>query len=486
MGKNDFDEDRSTRLVCAKLYEGGLSTCFSILTQIKKRPFVARSPEFGLNLDLIIKHAEKAFTSHLYFQLAAALLILFGWLSYSINATVSMLLIVAAVLATRADYIYHRNIALNNFSRKTFNPGYNLNNLLIDHGILGSEEAKSQNVVVFGDYYPFLGAGNKIKNWNFVVDSTKKSKIIANFTENLPKEINIEEIYKNIICDISNKEFPNISLKYILLADGNELDKSKFLLPKDKSDPVISLDQNFILAEGHKSIYNEYRTYIKIEYLDKIRTTLFSTFLRFSMTGKEIFGECTFHVLPPIDETKYNIDRISQNDIYFMLRFGSVTLLMLILSIFMMSSPQLASMVFLALFVIVLLPLLVILAYYIHEYIYKFTTKERVDRGEPHNYGKIKTFREIIAKRDYKNYFSAQDIVMIQNSIEQTVINSIADLLDTNGIDSSLLRDDVMAFVNQGIMMFGGKLEAENVAVGTGAKIFNQLKEKTQDFALLK
>jgi hypothetical protein len=485
MEKNNFDEDRSTRLVCAKLYEGGLSNSFFILNQIRNRSFIARSPEFGLNIDLIEKHAEKAFASHLKFQLAAALLIIFGWISYSINPTISILLVVATVIVNRAAYLYHRDIALNNFSRGSFHPGYNLNNLLIDHGILGSEEAKAQNVVVFGDYYPFLGAGDKTKNWNFVVDSTKKNKI-ATLAENLSSKIEISEIYNQVYDSISKKNLPNISLRYILFADGNELDKSEFLLSNHKSDPVISLDENLIFVEGHKSIYNEYRTYIKIEYLDKVRTTLFSTFLRFSMTGDELFGECNFHVLPPIDENKYNIDRISKNDIYFMLKFGFVSLSMILLAISMMSEPYLAYVAFIALFALILMPMLVISLYYIKDYLYKITTKERVERGEPHNYGKIKTFREMIAKRDYKNYYSAQDIIMIQNSIEQTVINSIADLLDAKGIDSSILREDVMTFVNQGIMMFGGKLQAENIAVGASSKIINQIRETSHDLGLTK
>lgn len=105
MGKDDFDEDRSTRLVCAKLYEGGLLNSFLILNQLKNRPFSARSPEFGLNIDLIMKHAEKAFVSHLQFRLVAALLIIFGWISYSINPTVSVLIIIAAIIVIRAEYI---------------------------------------------------------------------------------------------------------------------------------------------------------------------------------------------------------------------------------------------------------------------------------------------------------------------------------------------------------------------------------------------
>ena len=69
---------------------------------------------------------------------------------------------------------------------------------------------------------------------------------------------------------------------------------------------------------------------------------------------------------------------------------------------------------------------------------------------------------------------------MIRYSIEQTIIYSVADLLDSKGIDSSLLRKDMVAYINQGIMMFGGKLEADQIAAGKGAQAMMQIKDQAQ------
>jgi len=57
----DEKEYRSTRLVCVKLYEGGLSSAYEILNSIKKLPFKGESPELELNIDLVTKHAETAY-----------------------------------------------------------------------------------------------------------------------------------------------------------------------------------------------------------------------------------------------------------------------------------------------------------------------------------------------------------------------------------------------------------------------------------------
>ena len=44
MSNNPHKEDpRSTRLVCAKLYEGGLLSSYEILNSIKRRPFKGKS-----------------------------------------------------------------------------------------------------------------------------------------------------------------------------------------------------------------------------------------------------------------------------------------------------------------------------------------------------------------------------------------------------------------------------------------------------------
>ena len=75
-------DPRSTRLVCAKLYEGGLLCSYKILSSIKRKPFKGKSPEFELDVDKITNEAEAAFKYHLKFSLITVVLSFLGLIFY--------------------------------------------------------------------------------------------------------------------------------------------------------------------------------------------------------------------------------------------------------------------------------------------------------------------------------------------------------------------------------------------------------------------
>ena len=70
--------------------------------------------------------------------------------------------------------------------------------------------------------------------------------------------------------------------------------------------------------------------------------------------------------------------------------------------------------------------------------------------------------------------------MMMQSSIEKSILNSVADLLDAKGLDSSFLRKNMIPQVNQNIMMFNGDINAEQVAIGEGAQASSQKTENVQ------
>ena len=476
----DVRDYRSTRLVCAKLYEGGLLACSSIINSIKKRPFVARAPEFELNIKLIGKHAEKAFQYHITYAYIAAGLAILAYLSNSINSTISTLFVLAAIILICVKSMYlDKSIALNNFSKKLFDPGFNLSGVLAEYKVIETDSDIKQNVITFGGYYPFLGAGIRARNWNFSIDSLKSSKNRDDNKPDSPSEILTEELYNVVTEGINKKGLPNISQEYILLADGHEVNRLKKVLPNIVGEPVDNLDLAVLIREGHGSLYNDWRTYLCLQYHDKLRSTLFSTFLRFSKVGTDIFAECSFYILPPIDENKYNIDRLALNDDVLKMKTGLVTLVSVAVALMMMSSYVLSGIPPLILLLLTFYPLFTVFKGRFREFSESKDLKKKIERGEPHNYGAKSTFRESIASSNYKNYFSAQDIIMVQNGIEQAIIYSVAELLDSKGIDSSFLREEMIAYVNQNTMTFSGNIEGENIAIGTNAKILNRIKEKT-------
>ena len=518
-------DPRSTRLVCAKLYEGGLLSSYEIFSNIKRRPCKGKSPEFELDIDNITQHAEAAFTHHIQYTLIAILL---SFLALISGSTRSIIFAIPAICLLSIKRVWDRDIALKHFSKGSYDSKYNLNkssdesniikgllkpfcNWMTKNNIISEEgKQKDQNVVIFGDYFPFLGAGKRTRNWNFVTDLSKPKKSLDSLVEsqnnqekgNKTSELSLRELYEAVYKRINAKNLPNLSYKFILFADGNKEDEVNFLL-KDKlkpcaydeklqalTDQLVNESKESAQPENIESffeiceegIFKDYRTYLNISHHDKNRSTLLSTFLRFSKIENELFAECSFYVLTPIDENIYNIDKLPRSSNFF-ISSTLITAGLIIVYILFSKLPYIGSLSTIISALVLLIfsvrPLVEILALRAKETEYNFDIEE-VMRGEPHNYGLLQTFRETISSSDYKNYFGAQDIILIQNTIENAIIDSVADLLDAKGIDTSFIRSEMVSFINKGIMQFGGKMENSQVAFGDGIKVAQKMQQFTQ------
>src|SRR5271157_2300324 len=131
-----------------------------------------------------------------------------------------------------------REIAINNFSKKAYNPNFGLES---NHTSQNIKDEEAQNVITFGAYFPFVGAGNRAKNWNLVIDTSKPSKSI----DSNPSDISIEELYKTVSEEIQTKNLPNITQEFLLFADGKELN-STFLKPYSvEEEPIYAVLDNF-------------------------------------------------------------------------------------------------------------------------------------------------------------------------------------------------------------------------------------------------
>lgn len=518
----DKIDPRSTRLVCAKLYEGGLVSSYKIFSSIKRRPFKGKSPEFELDIDNITQHAEAAFTHHIQYTLIAIML---SFLALISDPTLSIIFSIPAICLLSLKRVWDRTIALRHFSKGSYDREYNLSessdesnvikgflkplcNWMTRNDIVSEKDKqKDQNIVIFGDYFPFLGAGKRIRNWNFVTDLSKPKKSFDYLVEsqnnqeegNKTSELSLRELYEAVYKRINKKNLPNLSYKFILFADGNKEDEVNSLL-NDRlkpcahheklqalTDQVVNKSMESAQHENIESffeiceegIFKDYRTYFNISHHDKNRSTLLSTFLRLSKIENELFAECSFYVLTPIDENIYNIDKLPRNNSFFTVKSILITASLIIIYILFSQLPYIGSLSTipaLILLIISVRPLVDILAIRAKETEYNIDIEE-VRRGEPHNYGLLKTFRETISSPDYKNYFSAQDIILIQNTIENAIVDSVADFLGAKGIDTSFLRSEMVSFINKGIMQFGGKMENAQVISGKGNTVTQKILE---------
>jgi hypothetical protein len=86
-----------------------------------------------------------------------------------------------------------------------------------------------------------------------------------------------------------------------------------------------------------------------------------------------------------------------------------------------------------------------------------------------YNYGAVQSIREQAASPNYRMYFQKLDKEMHVKTIEQNILDAIIDFLDNHGVDTASLRERQSTILNNGVIVTGGSIHADNFAVGNQA-----------------
>jgi hypothetical protein len=98
-------------------------------------------------------------------------------------------------------------------------------------------------------------------------------------------------------------------------------------------------------------------------------------------------------------------------------------------------------------------------------------TNRRLIRENPvFDYGASTSIRELAASSLYSHYFQKLDKEMYLKLIEHQILDSITDFLDAHNIDTSDLRSRQNTILNNGVIVTGGSVDAQNLTVGERAK----------------
>ena len=92
--------------------------------------------------------------------------------------------------------------------------------------------------------------------------------------------------------------------------------------------------------------------------------------------------------------------------------------------------------------------------------------KKAAEDNERYNYGHKQSLRESWSQGRYQRYFQMLDKDMYLKVLQQRIIDAIADSLEERGIATDAIREQETTILNQGLIMTGGKIDAQNLAVG--------------------
>ena len=86
------------------------------------------------------------------------------------------------------------------------------------------------------------------------------------------------------------------------------------------------------------------------------------------------------------------------------------------------------------------------------------------------DYGATTSIRELAQASKYRRYFQQLDREMAGKIIERQILDTIVQFLDEHKIDTGELEERQTAILNNGVLVSGGTLQADSLAVGQGAR----------------
>ena len=452
-----------TRQVSASVYTN--SSIRNKIFEFAEDPYHAVVESYGINTTEVLKHVFNARKkSRNFYQILFIPSIIFWYVILLAILTEGQILDGIAFLIGYVCFfiIYgivlvrdlnHRAFLKENLYKDSYNPNftYNTSN---SHLIPRFQKKTSRNIIVYSGYSPFVGSGIDIGGWSFVVDIDKGKRILNQRIA--PMNFELSDLYSIIEDEIVNLNIPNITINDKVFINGKKIRRNPDLLPDKLGYPVNTVSEDF-LTEVMNRNNTDARFYKVIQVTDWEGDLVLSAFLRFQKSEKSLFVECNYFLLPPIREEYKNVDTIKEESgikyfIKWVLRLVGEALLHSLLSIFNVYG-------------------------YISEVVSgifggkEATMRKIVKKSPDFDYGAKTSIRETLIQHSYSQHFQKLDKERYFKTVEKRIFNTLEEFLDMKNIDTSEFKERETSILNNGVLVTGGNLKADNIAIGEKSKI---------------
>ncbi len=455
-GGVSMSADETTRLLCASALTGGRGFRKKVL-DCYEESYRAPAPEVGVDIGLVAqvcKFVENREKRYDWFFL------LIGVVA-AIVASVAPVLGVAVAVFGFAVLFAQKNFQQQGFLKRYFERGKfdapsvraNLAAPLSGEIMAGFPVA-DQNLVVYQGFTPFVGAGSNLGGWSFTVDLAKpRDSGLEAGPPPRPVPFQSDELYAAIDGAINSLSLERLNVRDFCFVNGGEIREDRSVLPQVYGRPVQRLDDD--AAAGYRtSSDSRIRHYQWISISDWGNELVMSYFLRCAVRGSSLFVEINRFLLTPLSDACHSIDKSSGWDWRqkVAVAFGSliagpvwaVRAALLILGRLMQLPQRL------------------------------FNTRDRtrrlqIERNPLYNYGAETSIRQSFSSPHFHHYFQKLDGDFYTKVLEHEILDAIVTFLDEHDIDTSEIRERRALILNSGIIVQGGDVTAESLAVGAGA-----------------
>jgi hypothetical protein len=450
-----LSKSQTTRLLCASAFLGGAAFRNRVLSYLESESHGAL-PELGVDIELVARACQYAKSRAERFDLYFFFSLLVGLIASAANLGLGIAVIVLAAGVIHFRKKYGDKVSMIAVLRREEFSRASTEKLFPAHfepQVISALPRDDQNLIVYSGFTPFAGAGSSLGGWSFVVDVSKPDNNIDRLSTT-PKPFTVQELYRTIDERCIRSQLEGLEIRDCFFVNGRDIRADREILPDIFGRPAQSLNAQH--AQSYLSSSDgRIRHYKWIRVHDWGQELVTSYFLRCSMRGDNLFVEMNRFLLSPLDEKYRIIDNLVAP------RPMDVAIMFV------------ASLVAGPLYALIT-PIL--LLEHIGEALKNaLGAKEQarrhvIEKNPLFDYGTGQGLRQAFSSGKFVHYFQKADSDFYAKMLEGILIDSIICFLDEHEIDTSGLRERRSMILNSGIIVQGGDVKAESLAVGIGAQ----------------
>lgn len=428
----------STRLMCAASYQDR-QLRDTVIGLFEENPCRPLAPCYGVDMDLVYQHCVQAKAMDRN-----------PWVIIFCIAVTGAVLTLAAgpaaaiLAAIAAGLVYWRYEAKKNAVLR--------NELSEDSFVRRTQDPATANgdaeLIVYSGFSPFATAGNELSTWSF---ATNVEKGKCEFGRELtPDGFEVNELYSYIEKELKVLNIQNFTIDDIVCVHGRDVAKDHRFLP----DPLRRPNQTVPAADLPEFVENRAQTgrhYKRVQILDWSGDLVFTLFFRFAKENRNLFCEVSYYVLTAIADKYRSVDELKDSTaaevIGKMIGYPVVGAFMCIGSPFVLwkritgafANPETAQ-------------------------------HKQIQESRHFDYGAQIYPRGMVSSGTYRRYFLMLDKDLYSKVVVRQFLDATIDFLDAHNVDTTDLRDRQTTIENHGVIVSGGDLNAEAVAVGKKSK----------------
>ena len=309
-----------------------------------------------------------------------------------------------------------------------------------------------QNLVVYRGFTPFVGAGIDIGGWSFSVALDKAKEGYGTSSE--PTGFALPELYQTVEQAVGRLRLEGIDVRDVFFVNGTDIRMDRRILPHEYGRPTQFLSDeqaNEYRLQSDPRI----RCYKRFVIQDWGGEIVVSSFLRCSFRGKNLLVEFRRYVLTPLADEYRRVDSQPPRGWQEAVADFAASLI---------GGP----------FRVLVSPFLVL------EVVQKFVQdlfggkyKQRqreIEKNPLFDYGTDSSYRQRFTNNLFVHYFQMTDADVYGKLLERETLDCLVAFLDDHGIDTSDIKERQTTILNSGVIVHGGDVKAESLAVGAGAQ----------------